>query len=82
MPNHMQYNTIRVHMSGNSNYPKVTITREDRFPREKRYWISSEYDMKRIQLLFERHSHLGGSIYVDLENSAIECTFEKFIIEE
>jgi hypothetical protein len=38
--------------------------------------------MRRIQNLFDKHRHLGGKIYVDLENSAIECTFEKFIIEE
>jgi hypothetical protein len=80
MPNHMQYNTIRVYMSGNSNYPKVTITREDTGKRY--YWISSNATLNRIQNLFELHSHCGYKIYVDLENSAIECTFEKFIIEE
>jgi hypothetical protein len=82
MSNHMQYNTIRVHMSGNGNYPKVTITRDDCMPIKRYYWISSNYDLRRIQYLFDHHSHLGYRIYVDLENSAIECTFEKFIIEE
>jgi hypothetical protein len=79
MSSHMQYNTIRVHMSGNSNYPKVTITREDCMPIKRYYWISSEYDLKRIQNLFDAHH---GHIYVDLENSAIECTFKKVIMED
>lgn len=76
MPNHMQYNTIKVYMSGDMHYPKILITRDNI---ETSYQVCSEYDLKRIQLLFDAHK---GHISIDLENSAIELTKEKFIWEK
>lgn len=73
-----QYNTITVHMSGNAFYPKVTITRGSY---SRQYWVSSVHDLKRIQYLFDIHSHLGGKIYVNLENSTVELTKSKLVKE-
>ena len=64
----MNFATIKVHMTGTSYFPSVTIRRDGDHYHTARYGMNFS-DLKRVQELFDSHK---GNIYINLADSNVE----------
>jgi hypothetical protein len=66
----MEFRTVKVHMSGNGNYPRLWIIRDS----DNRAVSRREYPMtpSRLKWLDDLFASHDGNIYTDFENSNVE----------